>query len=55
MLPLVSGINSRLTSVNHALISPILHHQFFEWHFLHQFHRLTTFTIHHPFTLSLQA
>jgi len=29
--------------------------QFFEWHFLHQFHRLTTLIIHHPFTLSLQA
>jgi len=26
MLPLVSGTNSRLPSVNHALISPILHH-----------------------------
>ena len=26
MLPLVSGINSRLPSVNHTLISPILHH-----------------------------
>ena len=26
MLPLDSGINSRLPSVNHALISPILHH-----------------------------
>jgi len=26
MLPLVSGINSRLLSVNHALISPILTH-----------------------------
>ena len=26
MLPLVSGINSRLPSVNHALISPILPH-----------------------------
>ena len=26
MLPLVSGINSQLLSVNHALISPILHH-----------------------------
>ena len=25
MLPLVSGINSRLPSVNHALISPLLH------------------------------
>ena len=26
MLPLVSGINSRLPSVNHALISPVLTH-----------------------------
>jgi len=26
MLPLVSGINARLPSVNHALISPILPH-----------------------------
>jgi len=26
MLPLVSGINSQLSSVNHTLISPILYH-----------------------------
>ena len=29
MLPLVSGINSRLPSFNHALISSILHHPVF--------------------------
>jgi len=27
----------------------------FEWHFLHQFHQLTTPIIHYPFTLSLHA
>ena len=55
MLPLVSGINSRLPSVNHALILQFCLTQFHEWHFLHWFHRLTTLIIHHPFTLSLQA
>jgi len=29
-------------SVNNALISPFCITQFFEWHFLHKFHRLTT-------------
>jgi len=28
--------------------------QFFEWHFSHWFHRLTTLIIHHPSTLSFQ-
>jgi len=65
----VSGINSRLLFVSHALISLVPDRgplngcvcvcvwltQFFEWHFLHQFHRLTTLIIHHPFTLSVQA
>ena len=35
MFPLVSGINSRLLSVNHALISPILIHPAYEWYFSH--------------------
>jgi len=40
----------------HALIAPILTHPvLFTWHFLYQFHRLTTLIIHHPFTLSFQA
>jgi len=55
MLLLVHGLNSRLPFVNHALISPILTNpldtQFFEWHFLHRFHRLNTLII----TLSFQA
>jgi len=29
--------------------------QFFEWHYLRQFRRLTTLIIHHPFTISFQA
>jgi len=51
MLPLVSGINSRLPSVNHALVSPIPTHpvlrvdESYESYFLHRFHRLTTLII----------
>ena len=41
MLPLVSGINSRLFFVNHALISPILTHL----GFFHLLHRLTTLIV----------
>ena len=55
MLPLVSRINSRLTpSTTHQSFQFCIT-QFFEWHFFHQFRRLTTFIIHYPFTLSLQA
>jgi len=56
MQSLVSGINFRLLSVNHALTCAIRTHIFlYEWHFLRRFHRLTTFIIHHPVTLSFQA
>ena len=56
MQSLVSGINFRLLSVNHALTCAIRTHVFlYEWHFLRRFHRLTTFTIHHPVTPSFQA
>jgi len=49
MLPLVSGINSRLLSVNHALnnISKFRFTQSYEWHFSHCFQRLMTLISHH--------
>ena len=50
---LVSGINSWLLSVNHALISQFwLTRPVLSVTFLNRFHRLTTLIIHHPFTVS---
>ena len=51
MLPLDSGINSRLLPVNHALISPILHHPVL-WVALPP-SVPSTHHSHHPFTPSL--
>ena len=50
---LVSGINSKLLSTKHALISPVLTHPVL-WVALPT-HRLTTLIIHHPLTLPFQA
>ena len=50
MLPVVSGINSRLLSVNSALISPIPTHPIPEWHFLHSHHP----SPHHSFVPGLK-
>ena len=50
---LVSGINSKLLSTKHALISPVLTHPVL-WVALPT-HRLTTLIIHHPLILPFQA
>ena len=48
-------LNASPAALNVSAIGwPILT-QFFERHFLHCFHRLTTLIIHHPLTLSFQA
>jgi len=55
MLPLVSGINSRLLSGNHALVSPILHHPVVRVALPLSAPSTHHSIIHHPFTISLQA